>query len=101
MLSPLSANGMFVTATFAILQRINAHYIGNQALYTAAGVRRCGIQPVGAGVPNLLRNTPIPSTSSSTTSPGLSNLPSSNPHPHPTVPEPMSSPACRPSPLEL
>src|SRR5947209_17738408 len=63
------------------------------ATYAVAGVRFSGIQPVGAGVPTRLRSTPIPSTSSSITSPGLSSLPSSRPQPKPTVPDPINSPA--------
>src|SRR6185503_12359960 len=42
-----------------------------------------------------LRRMPMPSTSSSTTSPGLRKRICSRPQPLPTVPEPKNSPACR------
>src|SRR5687767_11155729 len=43
----------------------------------------------------LLRRIPMPSTSSSTVSPGFKNLICSKPQPLPTVPEPKNSPGCK------
>ena len=54
----------------------------------------CGLMAHAAppGMTSRLRNVPMPSTSSSTTSPGDRKRMSSRPHPPSTVPEPRNSP---------